>query len=107
MEISLKRSYGYYLIFEADNVRVEEDIESREYPKDENGKIIVNLNPKRDIQTDAIQQFVSVLDDMIYYREADFDSSDLIERLFTKLPLSVAVNLADKLSKEYQLEEQN
>lgn len=106
MEISLKRSYGHYLIFQFDNVRVEEDIESREYPKDENGKMIFN-NPKRDIQTDAIQQFVTVLDDMIYYREAEFDSSDLIEHLFTKLPLSVAVNLADKLSKEYQLEEQN
>jgi hypothetical protein len=34
---------------------------------------------------------------MIYYREADFDSSNLIEQLFDKLPQQVANDLLIKL----------
>ena len=103
MNITLKKNYGFELIFEAENVRVTEDIESREYPKDENGKTIINLNPKRDIKTDAIEQIVNVLDDMIYYREAEFDSSSLIERLFEKLPQETANELLVKLKRNYEL----
>ena len=102
MNITLKRNYGFELIFEAENVKVTEDIESREYPKDENGKTIINLNPKRDIKTDAIEQIVNVLDDMIYYREAEFDSSCLIERLFEKLPQEAANELLVKLKRNYE-----
>jgi len=101
MNITLKKNHGFELIFEAENVKVTEDIESREYPKDDNGKIIVNLSPKRDIQTSAIEQIVNVLDDMIYYRNAEFDSSNLIEHLFEKLPPSVAKQLAEKIVVEY------
>lgn len=102
MNIILKRNYGFELIFEAENVRVTEDIESREYPKDENGKTIININPKRDIKTDALEQFASVLGDMIYYREAEFDSSDLIELLFEKLPSDVAIKLVRKIKRDYE-----
>ena len=104
MNITLKRNYGFELIFEAENVMVTEDIESREYPKDENGKTIVNLNPKRDIKTDALEQFVNVLEDMIYYREAEFDSTNLIERLFEKLPSDVAIKLAEKIKRDYEVD---
>jgi hypothetical protein len=104
MNIALKRNYGFELIFEAENVRVTEDIESREYPKDENGKTVINLNPKRDIKTDALEQFVNVLEDMIYYREAEFDSSNLIERLFEKLPPDVAIKLAEKIKRDYEVD---
>ena len=100
MNITLKKNYGFELIFEAENVRVTEDIESREYPKDENGKII-NFTPTRDIKTDALEQFVNVLEDMIYYREAEFDSSNLIERLFEKLPSDAAIKLAEKIKHDY------
>lgn len=102
MNITLKRNYGFELIFETENVRVTEDIEIREYPKDENGKTIINLNPKRDIKTDALKQFVNVLEDMIYYREAEFDSSNLIERLFEKLPSDVAIKLSEKIKRDYE-----
>ena len=103
MEISLKRNYGFELIFKAENVIVYEDIEERIYSKTEDGKTDYK-NVKRDVKTDVIEQFVSVLDDMIYYREADFDSSGLIERLFEKLPQEVCDKLLVKLKRDYETE---
>ncbi len=79
MQITLKINYGYELIFEAENVRITEDVEDRIYSKTEEGKTDYETPPKRDIKTDALDQFASVLDDMICYREADFDSSNLIK----------------------------
>ena len=104
MEISLKRNYGFELIFKAKNVNVCEDIEERIYSKTEDGKTDYK-NVKRDVKTDVIEQFVSVLDDMIYYREAEFDSSNLIERLFEKLPQEVCDKLLIKLNSNYRTEQ--
>lgn len=103
MEISLKRNYGFELIFKAENVNVCEDIEERIYGKTEDGKTDYK-KVKRDVKTDVIERFVSVLDDMIYYREADFDSSGLIERLFEKLPQDVCDKLIVKLKRNYETE---
>jgi hypothetical protein len=103
MEISLKRNYSTYLIFKAENVNVEEDIEDRIYGKTKDDKTDFR-NVTRDIKTEVIEQFVSVLDDMIYYREADFDSSGLIERLFEKLPQDVCDKLIIKLKNNYENE---
>jgi len=101
MEIELKRNYGFELIFKTENVNVSEDIEDRVYSKTEDGKIDFK-NVKRDIKTDVLEQFTSVLTDMIYYREAKFDSSDLIERLFEKLPNDKIQSLLVKLKREYE-----
>jgi hypothetical protein len=103
MKITLKKNYGYELIFEAENVKVTEDIESREYPKDKNGNTIL-VPPKRDIKTDVLNQFANVLEDMIYYREAEFDSSNLIERLFEKLPSDLAIKLSEKIKRDYEVD---
>ena len=103
MEITLKRNYGFELIFKAENVNVCEDIEERIYGKTEDGKPDYK-NVKRDVKTDVIEQFVSVLYDMIYYREADFDSSTLIELLFEKLPQDVSNKLIIKLKRDYETE---
>jgi hypothetical protein len=103
MEIAIERNYNTYLIFKAENVNVEEGIESRVYGKTEDGRTDYT-NATRDIKTDVIEQFVSVLDDMIYYREADFDSSGLIERLFEKLPQDVCDKLIIKLKNNYENE---
>ena len=103
MNITLKRNYGFELIFEAENVKVTEDIEERIYSKTEDGKTDYKIPPKRDIQTNAIEQFVSVLEDMIYYREAEFDSSSLIESLFEKLPQDTASKLLVKLKRNYDI----
>jgi len=102
MEITVKRNYGFELIFEADNVKVTEDIEDRIYGKNEDGTTNYR-DVKRDVKTGVIEQFVSALDDMIYYRQADFDSSSLIERLFEKLPQEVANNLLVKLKRDYEV----
>lgn len=102
MEISLKRNYGYTLIIKADNVNIEEDIEERTYYKTEDGKIDGSKSPERDVQSTAINQFISVLDDMIYYRKKEIDSSNLIENLFEKLPKGVAIKLAQKLKENYE-----
>ena len=56
------------------------------------------------IKTDALEQFVNVLEDMIYYREAEFDSSNLIERLFEKLPQESANKLLVKLKRDYEVD---
>jgi len=101
MKISLITRNGFDLVFVADNVRVVEDIETREYPSGENGKIAFNMKPKKDISEAALNQFASLLEDMAYYREADFDSSSLIKVLFTKLPNQTAIELAELLNKEY------
>ena len=103
MEISLKRNYGFELIFKAENVNVVEDIEDRIYGKTEEGKTDFK-NVTRDIKTDVIEQFVSILDDMINYREAKYDSSDLIERLFEKLPNDKIDALIKKLKRDYEEE---
>lgn len=105
MEITVKRNYGFELIFEAENenVKVTEDIEERTYGKNEDGTTNYR-DVKRDVKTGIIEQFVSALDDMIYYREADFDSSSLIERLFEKLPTEVANNLLVKLNRDYGID---
>ena len=101
MEISLKRNYGYEIIVKADNVNIEEDIEERTYPKDDNGKTDFKKPPKRDISTSAIDMFVRVLEDMILFRDKEYDSTGLIEGLFDKLPSAAAIELAAKLSKNY------
>ncbi len=101
MEITLKKNYGYELVFSTENVKVEEDVEEREYSKKEDGRIDFSIPPKRDIKTDALNTFVNILDDLIYYREKEFDSSVLIERLFEKLPNNIAISLLEKLSRDF------
>jgi len=102
MEISLKRSsYGCDLIFVADNVKVTENIDDRIYGKKEDGTLDFH-KVTRDINTDVLGQFASVLGEMIYYRNADFDSSDLIESLFEKLPEEAVDKLLSKLTEDYQ-----
>ena len=38
MEIEVRKNHSVYLIFKADNILVEEDVDERTYPKLENGK---------------------------------------------------------------------
>lgn len=104
MEISLKRNYGFYLVIKADNVNIIEDIEERIYSKTEDGEVDWNIAPKRDINTEILNQITNLLDDLIYYRESDYDSSNLIERLFEKLPDKDCEQLLKKLNKFYETE---
>ena len=101
MEISLKRNYGCELIFITENVNATEDIEDRIYGKKEDGTTDYH-RVTRDINTDVLEQFTSVLGDMIYHRVSDFDSSDLIERLFEKLPSESVDKLLTKLVRDFR-----
>lgn len=80
----------FELVIEANNVKIVEDVESRDY----------NV-PKRDVSTDYIDKFASVLEDMICYRVEEFDSRRLIEGLFSKLPEDIAQRLSFNLYDEY------
>jgi hypothetical protein len=100
MKIEVKRNYGIYLIFKADNVLVEEDIEERIYSKLENGKTDFSKPPLRCVATESLDQIVRVLDDMIYYREREYDSNSLISSLIDKLPEESRNELLKKLAKD-------
>lgn len=93
--------YGFYLRVIADNVNIQEDIEERIYPKKDDGKFDFSKAPIRDITSDSIDQINTLLCDMVYYRKAEYDSSDLIKLLFKKLPDSVAKELSIYLEKDY------
>ena len=101
MEIKLDKShYGCNLIIEADNVKIVEDIEKRTYSRDDNGKLN-EIFPERDIEDSALKMFSQVLEDMIYYRKSEFDSSSLIDQLFGKLPIVEREKLLSNLNRDY------
>lgn len=104
MEVSFKKNYDFELIIEAENVKICEDAEERIYPTTEDGKTNYKGSVIRDVKTGVIEQFASLLEDMIYYREADFDSSTLIKRLFEKLPQDVCDKLIVELKHDYEPE---
>lgn len=104
MEISIKRNYGFELIFKAENVLISEDIEDRIYDKKEDGKSDFAKPPFRDINNQSIEMLSNVLSDLIYYRQRDFDSSNLITLLFEKLPVAQRTELVNKIYKDYEPE---
>lgn len=103
MNITLRENFGFELTFEDGDVIVVKDIEDRIYSKTENGKTDFR-SVTYDIKTEIIEQFVSVLADMIYYRKADFDSSYLIKELFKKLPQETVNNLLEELKHDYGMD---
>lgn len=107
MKITIKRNYGISLIYEAENILVDDDIEDRIYQKDENGKIDYSKPILRDVNTDILDQYCNVLEDLIYYREREFDSTKLIEQLIEKLPEKSVNDLLIKLNKNYDISEDN
>ena len=99
MEIKLDASnHSYTIIVVDDNVKINLDAESREYFKTPDGKIDFDKRPKRDIDKNILEQFTILLDELIYYREAEFDSSNLIQNLFEKLPEDKKVLLLEQLN---------
>ena len=103
MNIEVRRNQGLYLIFTADNVHVDEDIEERIYPKLENGKTDFSKPPLRCVITSSLTQIVDVLDTLIDFRKREYDSSDLIKGLVEKLPEKERVDLLKKLVEDYDL----
>jgi len=99
MEITLKNSYGYTeVVFEAENVKVVGDITQRLYDVDESGKSILK---GKDISDLDLDKFVRFMEDLVYYRDREFDSTELICGLFQKMPQDKAEELLNKLNADY------
>ena len=103
MEISLNARSGFELIIKAENVKIVEDIEELTYKYSDDGKLLSVFPIERDIKEQPIMDIINVLDEIMYRRVKEIDSSILIENLFTKLPINIASDLAQKLNKDYKL----
>lgn len=98
--------YRDNLIITADNVKIEEDVTHNIYAKKEDGKNDYSKILIRDeISEEYLNMFSSVLDEMIYRRKQDYDSSSLIVSLFEKLPEAKQKDIQYKLSIMYPIEE--
>lgn len=86
MNINLDTNYGFVLIFEAENVKVTEDVEERIYEKLPDGKPDFKSIPLRDIKDEVMDQFSSLLGELAVYRQREYDSSNLLAELWDKLP---------------------
>ena len=97
MDITLKSNSIYELVVIAENVHVREDIEERTYQTKEDGRTDFSTGI-REIKTDALERIANVLYDMIEHRIAEFDSSELINSLFEKLPPHVRSELIKEIA---------
>lgn len=95
--------YGISIIYEAENVKIEEQISETIYALKEDGKKDYKQRTGEDITDSSMKMFINLLDDIIYQRKRDFDSSELIERLFEKLPQDKAEELVKKLLNDYDI----
>lgn len=103
MEIKIKggNSYGTDIHYKAENVHVTEDVYETIYGRDENGKICYNNRLGRDITKNILDKFCGVTEDLIYYREAEYDSSTLIQQLLNKLPEKEKLEIYKQLKGEF------
>lgn len=86
MNISLNMNYGFVLVIEAENVKIEEDVEERVYDKLPDGKPDYKSRPLRDISDKSLENLCSILQDLAGYRTREFDSSNLLAELWRTLP---------------------
>jgi hypothetical protein len=100
MEIRLKgTNVSHEIVVKDTNVLIEFDATEREWIKDENGKAIRSIN---DISDEALNMFTTVTEDLIYYRQKEYDSSNLIIQLFDKLSEGRKDMLLDQLRADYE-----
>jgi len=106
MDIKINHSYGSTeIVFEAENVKVVESISESIYGKKEDGKIDFLKRLGYDITNDAMDKLTRALDDIFEYRNREYDSSCLIERMFEKLPKEEMQVLLKKLIRDYETED--
>lgn len=105
MEIKVESSYTQTtIVFIADNVKVHECISEGIYAKKEDNKLDYSRRLGKDITDEYMRMFITLMDDIVYYREKEYDSSDLIVNLFSKLPESCQKRLIIELSEEYEFD---
>ncbi len=102
MNIEIKSSYyGTELIVEDTNVKLEESISSTIYAKKEDGKTDFKKRLGNDIDDEWMAKMCQLTEDTAYYRQKEYDSTQLIEILFEKLPENIQEELAVKLHNDY------
>lgn len=102
MEIEIKNnSVSIYLIVKADNVDMQEDITEGLYEKLENGKNDFSKRIGKDISDESMDRIVSMTEDLVHYRQRDYDTSSLINYCFDKLPNDVRTELLKSLCEKY------
>lgn len=100
MNIQVKNRYGCELIIEDDDTVITVDAEKRTYPfKKEDGKTDYSRCEK-DVDEAVLDEFSCALGDLIYYREKEYDSSDIILALFEKLPEQQKQEVYEKIKNE-------
>jgi len=98
MKIELTRSHRFNtIVVENTNVKIE-------YSATDSIKKDNNLGQpyfEQDISDESLNLFSGVLEDLIFYREREFDSSTLITNLFSKLPQEKTQSLLKELNDDY------
>lgn len=106
MKIDLQCSSGFsYIVIEAENVSIKEDADAYVYGLLPNGKPDHNKRLGRDITNDTMNQFGKLMEELAYYRDADWDGTTLIETLFERLPQEKVKAVLTKLNDQYKEEE--
>jgi len=98
MTIEIKRNA---LIVEADNVRIEEAAFEPIYDKRLDGSKDFSKRLGEDVVDEVLNLLSVPLEDLIYYRKAEYDSLSLILSLYNKLPRDKAQDLYSILKDEY------
>jgi len=102
MDIEIKGSWsGKTIVYTADNVKIEESILERVYGKTEEGKTNFNQLLIEDVEDPILEQFTKLTDELLYYRQRDFDASELILTAFAKLPEEKIKKVLDELNNDY------
>lgn len=103
MNIEVKHGYyGTDVFVTADNVNLGYDARERLYGRTDEGKVDYNKYLGDDITNEAMDLFSKSLDTLSVYRTRDYDSSGLIETLFSKLPNDKIKSLLKELNETYE-----
>ncbi|MCB9019229.1 MAG: hypothetical protein H6546_02765 [Chitinophagales bacterium] len=104
MEISFNNSYySKDVKLSHGDTDITIDVGEREWEMMEDGEMKCIM---RDVSDEAMEKFTQMMAEMVYSRKREFDSSDLIETLFEKLPTDKAVELAARLKEQYYEDEE-
>ena len=100
MNIQVKNRYGMEVVITDGDNCIAVDAEKRTYSfKKEDGKTDWSKCEK-DIDEEILEEFSCALSDLIYYREKEYDSSDVILSLFEKLPEQQKQEVYEKIKDE-------
>lgn len=105
MKIYLEtKNYRDLIVIEAENVRVEHDVQERTYPHLKQDGTVDYFKPVVDISAEAIEDICKLLDDMLSYRQKDFKSdTSVINQLISLLPEEDRDILLRDLKQDYDI----